>query len=325
MEKFYYVLWLLFNITYTSTAQTVVFTGAGNGTHWADQDNWSTGSLPGNTDDVLINAGRKVILNEVNAEINTLVLDSADLVISTNVSLTLVKNTPYGGHVRMQKKSKLLNMGKIVVESGSDAIFIDTDGYLENENNILVLESDDNGILNKGVLDNKIGGIIELYNGDDHGFYGPGSIVNHGKIALYNCGNSWCGGMLENKPTGEIIIRKSTDYPSLELSGSNSAIPTGINVYNKGRFINQGNMNISHTSRYASVGVYDNAVFDHQAGQINIFDVGSSGIQVVGGKFFIQGGAAITLENGQADLLDIRNSTTAHAEFECWGVLDLKH
>jgi hypothetical protein len=377
-----------------------------------------------------------VILNEINAEVKTLLIDSADLIIDANFSLTVIKNTVYEGYIKLLRKSKLLNMGNIIIESGSDAIYIDNDAYLENENKIQVLESSSHGFLNKGILDNRSEGVIELFNGNDYGFESPGSISNAGIIQLTHCGSSWCGGILNNTSTGEILIRMSIDYLSLEVSGPNAELinsnlieitycfedclnlAKGIN-YGKIRidstdysgikmskdtfenfgiihisrahrgldfrssldtsqfinhdtiiientvgssglainmgashqatcintsdgkifvnkvpaairvskssdlFINQGEINISNTSQYGGIRVYGNAVFDHQAGHIRMFELNSTGIVVDGGRLNIQAGARLNLENSMVDLLDIKYSASASTLFECWGVMDL--
>ncbi len=186
-------------------AQTITWTGAGDGTNWSDSNNWDLLHVPTYSNDVIIpegdilTGGNILVINEhvyaksINLQSNN-TLDIYNNISFKDESLFDYFSTInwYQGDINSGETgsdaqiSTVVNRGYIVVRSAAASL-----GYcvLVNEGGIEILSSGALHLLTRSELKNQTYGIIDLHNASDilpmipiPGYYTIGEINNYGTI-----------------------------------------------------------------------------------------------------------------------------------------------
>src|SRR5574338_1320755 len=234
---FYLVLFTMFTATTNHTfspvqnayADSVEWTGSGDGTSWSDGANWSTGNVPDTADDITIGSGFTVHLDQdLDVEASIFVESGATLEIDTGNTVTIFQ----GGGVTTE--GDIVNRGTIDIFGSLES---DEPGTITNwgtiTNDVDELDPDIAGTLdnnelstvhNHGVITN----IAFVHNYGTLINYGDGTIVNN---STYEDG--WIiGGPLENHGS---FTNAANSFIAFEAPGT---------IFTDGAFVNDGTMNL---------------------------------------------------------------------------------
>jgi adhesin HecA-like repeat protein len=196
----------------------ISWTGGGDGTSWSDSHNWSTGSVPGQTDDVTINSSATINLFGPET-VDSLTLEGGTLnssgTLSTTNGLTLSGGTlDNTGTVTINgafllSSGTLDGVGTTTLESTSTLRGgTITDQQVDNDGTATISGGTSTGMSGAAVLNNEIGATLEL-----QGSLGGGTsqtFSNFGSLIVNNptAGTSSIGAAFYN--TGSVDVQFGT-------------------------------------------------------------------------------------------------------------------
>ena len=249
----------------TLEAQTITWTGAGDGTNWSDFNNWDLSMLPTDSHDVIIPDGSKVTIDQVAYSKSIEVQGASTLTINHSLQIfnnslfsenTLV-NWRYGGLLGPTEPSRdkvvITNYGTMNIDRPEPSFYSPTIFYLTFKNEGLI--NFINGSLIVGtasVLNNQPKGIIDL--GEDS--FGIGNAYGFGL----------CCGVVNNY--GTILKTKGVDVTSNIVEVNNYGVIVAMSgtikfleefqFYNSPEGIIKGtaSIDISELTNYSNEGAF---------------------------------------------------------------------
>ncbi len=252
-------------LSFTCFAATVTWDGGAGTPNWGDAANWDTNTLPGISDDVVIN-NDSVVFN-LNTTIESLLLNSAVLdLVSGSDSLIVTGNGGTG--IRLMNNSKLKIDRPLKVQNVSlDGVYM-TDSFLAvyKFGSLSIDQAGGNGInldINSSIYNEK--GHIYVSNTFSLGVLNIGGITNTGGLEVFDCGSSGI------KNDGNLL---NSGQISLEDNGS-------AGLMNNGYFENQGTVTIQNdhiNNSNASAQLINSGLISFSAsGNVNFFLDNSAG------------------------------------------------
>ena len=192
-----YLVLGLFLIPTGLMAQTISWTGGGDGTSWNQAENWNENRIPGPTDDVVISLDGTYTIQQpaaANITINSLTFGAdqgTQTLIKTNSTFTLNAESSIGANAILQ-----LNAG-----------YLAGNGSLENNGLIISDAANWSGLNNFTLVNN---GVIEQINGI---FYmATGSVLeNNGQYDIQNDVNVFQSGSASSFVNTGRILKSVTD------------------------------------------------------------------------------------------------------------------
>ena len=191
------LLFTVFCVSFlTLEAQTITWTGAGDGTNWSDFNNWDLSMLPTDSHNVIIPDGSTVTIDEVAHSNSFDVQGSSTITINNSWSINYnslfsentIVNWRYGFLGSTQGNGIITNYGTININRPEPSF--DTPTIINiSFNNEGVFSFIDGSLViaDGGVLNNQSSGIIDLGEvifgiGDSYGFFCCGVLNNYGTI-----------------------------------------------------------------------------------------------------------------------------------------------
>lgn len=185
MKKLLFFLTILCASFSAIEAQTITWTGAGDGTNWSDGNNWDLPVLPSTSNDVIIPTGFIVTL-DVASSIKSIDVQGTTT-FNINATLTFSENSFTGINTTVNWSSSLLDGGGILTNRGTLNII----GYGYTRLWSSTLNNTGTVIVSKllfiewgGVFNNQESGIVNLAeNGHfSSGWTGFGTLNNYGVL-----------------------------------------------------------------------------------------------------------------------------------------------
>ena len=126
-KLFLIIFWLLANTLTSALATTVLWTGSGDGTSWADPANWSSGAVPGQINEVIITGGTatNVVIASGNIIIQSLQCAKALTIIGGALTTTAGAST-ISGSISVMAGGSLGADGAGVTFTASGAAQVDS-------------------------------------------------------------------------------------------------------------------------------------------------------------------------------------------------------
>ena len=176
------------------TAQTITWTGAGDGTNWSDVNNWDLVAVPTATNDVVIPTGFSVTLNVAGSVKSIDLQGTSTFNINTNFTFTDASNL--GDNSIVNWASGILNGGGTLTNHGTinlittTAKIISGNTTLNNTGTINITTTGDLYITD-GVVNNQESGIIDLQSDGGNITFSGGTthiLNNSGTIKITGVG-----------------------------------------------------------------------------------------------------------------------------------------
>jgi len=232
--------------TFSLQAQTIVFTGGGDGVSWEDAANWDTGAVPVATDQADLDGGDVVISTAVTLQ-RVNVNGGSSLVINAGATLTLTGFVGNDDALDTTASSDITNDGVLDVSNvtgGDGADGIHSRGLFLNNGTITVSGVDNHGInVGEGTFTNAPTGVITV--SDVGGFDGDGDGITTDDQ------NSGAVGTFEN--LGMVSVDTSTGGDD------------GLNINDNSFFNNSGVLDIPASADHGIL-VDDGGTFTNLAG-----------------------------------------------------------
>ena len=246
-----------------SCPSTVIWDGSGNDNLWSNHLNWSTGTVPGSADDVLINPGNITIVNDLASTAVNSIQSDANLVF--NHSLSLAANSAISGSVSLAGSLNLPSGVTLSLGGGGDihaSISLASSAVLQLQSGIFTVDSG-TSFSGAGTLE-----VTSAYAGSacadiPAGFSAPNVLLDDGGIidgsGTFTVSNSmtYAGGTLTGSGTldvvaGATLLINSSAQRNLEggytLQNDGSALWTDdgtiMSTTGSGLFQNNGSLSI---------------------------------------------------------------------------------
>ncbi|GAB4041379.1 beta strand repeat-containing protein [Spirosoma gilvum] len=227
---------------------------------WQTASNWSKGTVPVATDDVVLlaTAPNQPVLNgtglanSVEAPANTTLTIGSSGTLSINGSRAIVGNLRTAFH----NEGTVANSGVLVLTNIASVIY--------------------SGVYNKGTFTNRLGGSINIDNSSSEGLHNTvGTFSNAGIISIgkstTNASGIWNESTFDNVASGQILIDRSKSY--------------ALNNYS-GTFTNSATITIGSSATIGSYGLFNGATFSNNSGGLITIDRSASyGINNSSGSF----------------------------------------
>ena len=272
-------------------AQTISWTGAGDGTTWGDVNNWNPVRLPTNGDHVYIENAPSVKTTSTIHSISSICLKNSTLQIAHPTTL---ENTDTFSISLLG--SLLTNESELkITGSVGHAVIIDANSQIENKDSLIICNPDDFGIENQGSLFNSSTGVLII---EDALAFGPmrnaNEVDNFGKMYITRTHGILNNNMFHNKASGEIYFNNQ------------GASVISAQFFNQGELINDGLMAFSNSNEdaYLQQGVASSCQNNKE---IWIDSMGFSGLRINGGTFTNQG--LINMRHIDRNAIDFANGT----------------
>lgn len=306
--------------TFFSTClMAVTITWNGGGGYWNNPANWSTGTVPGSSDEVIISNGKAYIAPNDFAYAQTIEVEPGSMLV-VDGNLTLANG--YGVNA-LENYGEIHNGGRIQINNfdapagssqghgilNNDFIFNKADGVIiienvkrsgiQNESNGYILTagelevtaSHQSGIVNEGQLTNYYSSFLNIYDAGQDGIKNYGDFTNYGTLTIdgpdetgfENYGNFDQNGQLAIENTGAHGIYNQDQFNN---NGSITTRNTGSRGLRNlsGAFNNYDLLDIRDVDSGAGIMLSNGAINNFQGATIIIQRVdGFSGIQIMSG------------------------------------------
>ena len=182
-----FLLFLICCSFFDISAQTISWTGNGDGISWGDPNNWNTLTLPTNTDDVLISvtdpAKDSVTFTLASATIKSLTIGNQNwLRIAANTSFS-IKNASQTACDLIE--GNLINRGTMLIDTaGKHGVYIGNKSSVQNLGYGIIATSyiDSVGIFNEGELNSTINAEIDTWRCHVNFVRNTGNFINAGRL-----------------------------------------------------------------------------------------------------------------------------------------------
>ncbi|GEP51999.1 hypothetical protein FNO01nite_26710 [Flavobacterium noncentrifugens] len=226
MKKTLFFLMLLCSV-FTTSAQTITWTGSGSNTNWDTAANWSPATVPTAANDVIIPTGKAVVINVAGVTKSIVVQGNASVTIvgglsflnASSFAANAVTNWTSG---TISGGGTLTNAGTLNLTSGTSKVI----SQVTTINNTGTINIKDGGYfyLNNGTINNQVAGIVDLMS-------------DNGNI-------TWSGGgshLLNNLGTIKRSTTSGTVVIEAELHNSGTIdVTTGILYFNNSAIVMTG-------------------------------------------------------------------------------------
>lgn len=257
MKRFLLCIMTLCLTAMALNAQTITWTGAGDGTNWSDSNNWDLLIVPSISNDVIIPKGSTLTINSHAFMKSIIVQGNTVLTINDALSFTnpsfFEENAIINWSFGRLHGGTLTNKGTININQYQSTFFppeiahptiLNNDGKISFNVGVVTVSSG-------GVLNNTETGIIEfkaVHGGISYYIDGIGTLNNYGIIKKEIGSGVFVISVITNNMgiiealEGEIEFHSYSSYP-MELNNSNEGIIKGtgtIDIHELTNFTNNG-------------------------------------------------------------------------------------
>lgn len=223
----------------TTHAQTITWTGLGDGTNWSDMDNWTPIAVPSMDDEVIITSAINPVIIDGNfsAKAKSVEINGYMMFEIKSGSSLLIKGQNSGICLKIDDLSSVTNRGQLFVQFGSRGIWLE--GSFENYKELYCdLNTLDNILVfYSGNFINHESGTISI-GGGTRGIFNYSSFTNCGDIDIAYC-TEFAIEVFEN---GEFLNKSCSSG-----NGNIDIYQQGNGIFvNEGAFVNKSTLNFSN-------------------------------------------------------------------------------
>ena len=263
---------VVLTITNITDGQTIIWTGAGDGTNWSDPNNWSPAVMPSLTDDVTIRHGSSLTIDVIASAKSIEVLGTST--INVHNGLTFTDNSTFGPDTVINLSSggfwsgdtgsgahisNLTNQGTINISGSAGLSYCN----FNNEGTINMLATGALWLYTDSVLNNLATGIIDMKDECDilpmipvPGYYTIGLLNNYGIIKRSN-GSGYADIMVPTYNFGIIEALSGTiRFSNFDVNNEVDGIVRGIanvDITSASNFINNGTLSPGNSTGVLTV------------------------------------------------------------------------
>ncbi|MEO1053855.1 MAG: gliding motility-associated C-terminal domain-containing protein [Bacteroidota bacterium] len=303
----------LFGLSYAH-AQTITWTGAGDGINWGDASNWNLDQVPGSANDVIIPSGFNTVIN-VGINVNSIALNAnSQITLTSTLVITgqfdLLSNSTLEWTTGALQSGTINNNGRISISSsGSKTI---SSGLILNNNNTLTISDTGTLFINDGTINNT--GTFALESDATIQTSGSGGVINNlpgGTLVRSNSTGVFTIAFPFNNENGTVQVQSGTLSFTQPLTMDRGAyeIETGAFLRSNNRTILSGQINSNPEGELiltAPVEVVDTATVNFGDAGISITDnatITGGGVLINTNNFNVIGTGSKTL-TGNSKLIN---------------------